>query len=288
MNSAKKGKVALVFIVCLILLNIFSWQEVFNLVENKYLKVIFFDVGQGDAIFIETPQKHQILIDGGPDSEILEKLGRVLPFWDRKIDLVILTHPEKDHISGLIEVLKSYKVEYILWTGIIRDTSEYKKWKELIREERARIIIAQAGQKIVAGEALFNILYPLEKLEGEQIDNSNDTSVVSRLVFNQNSLLFTGDISKQAEEKITEQKFSLASDVLKVSHHGSKYSTFEKFLDAVSPEIAVIQVGENNYNHPTQEVLERLNKLGIEILRTDRSGDIELISDGNNIFNKNN
>ena len=90
------------------------------------------------------------------------------------------------------------------------------------------------------------------------------------------------------KKKITEQKFSLASDVLKVSHHGSKYSTFEKFLDAVSPEIAVIQVGENNYNHPTQEVLERLNKLGIEILRTDRSGDIELISDGNNIFNKNN
>jgi len=285
--GGKKEKLASIFVGLLILLNIFAWQRVFDLAGNQYLEVNFFDVGQGDAIFVETPQKHQILIDGGPDSSILEKLAKELPFWDRSIDVIILTHPEKDHLAGLIEVLKRYKVDYILWTGVVRQTSENDKWRNLLKEEKGEIVIVKAGQKMKAGEVWFNILSPAENLERKESKDSNDTSVVFRLVFKQNSFLFTGDISSLIEKELIEQGVNLISDVLKIGHHGSKHSTSNSFLEAVSPEVAVIQVGKNSYGHPTEEVLQRLKKFDIEILRTDKDGDIKIVSDGNNFKIKN-
>ena len=266
----------------LICFNILAWQAVSDLNKPQLLEVIFLDIGQGDAIFIETPQQHQILIDGGPSSKILEKLGKNLPFWDRTIDLVILTHPEKDHLSGLIEVLKRYKIENILWTGIKRDTPEYNEWLKLIKKEGAKIFIAKAGQKIVAQKSIFQILNPSENLEGETIKNSNDTSIVIKLVFGENSFLFTGDISKSVEKKFLNEKVDIDSDVLKVGHHGSKTSSSEDFLAVVSPIISVISSGKNNsYGHPHQEVLDTLGRYG-RILRTDLNSDIKIISNGEN------
>ncbi|GAI23902.1 unnamed protein product, partial [marine sediment metagenome] len=133
----KKGarEVSFFILGLLIFLNILAWLAVYDLNKPQLLEVNFFDVGQGEAIFIETSSRHQILIDGGPSPVILEKLAESLPFWDRKIDLIILTHPEHDHLAGLIEVLKRYKVENILWTGVVRDTAEYKEWQRLIRDE---------------------------------------------------------------------------------------------------------------------------------------------------------
>lgn len=282
-NLEKKGKIALSVILFLVFCNIFVWKQVLDFIGNPYLNVIFFNVGQGDAIFIKTPQKHQILIDGGPDSAILGKTSKIMPFWDRSIDLVILTHPEADHLAGLIEILKYYKVDYILWTGVVRDTSEFKEWQKLIGKEGAKIIIAQANQKIRVGEILLNILSPLENMEGKKSADSNDTSIVSQLIFNNNSFLFTGDISGPMEERLADEKVNLDSDVLKVSHHGSKYSTFDKFLGAVTPEIAIIQVGKNNYGHPTEEAINRLKKFVSGILRTDKDGDIKIMSDGSNL-----
>ncbi|MDI6592014.1 MAG: ComEC/Rec2 family competence protein [Patescibacteria group bacterium] len=282
------------FLICL---NILAWIVVWDLNQPHLLEVNFFDVGQGDAIFIETPKRYQILIDGGPDSTILEKLRKKMPFWDRSIDLIILTHPEEDHLAGLLEVLKRYKIENILWTGIIRNTPEYKEWVKLIEREKAEIKIAQANQKIKAGKVYFEILYPFENLEGKTFKNINNTSIVSRLVFNENSFLFTGDIYRSVEEElireyscsnlsstsslVSECKGAiLDSDVLKVAHHGSRTSTAEDFLREVSPEIAIIQVGKNKYGHPHPEALERLEKFGTKILRTDFHGDINIISDG--------
>ena len=132
----------------LIFLNILTGIVVFDLSKVQFLEVNFFDVGQGDAIFITSPKGHQILIDGGPGSAILEKLAKEMPFWDRTIDLVILTHPERDHMNGLLEVLKNYQVENILWTGVVRDTQEFKEWARATAEEKANIVIAQNGQKI--------------------------------------------------------------------------------------------------------------------------------------------
>lgn len=277
---------AVSILVILLFLNILAWVAVFDLAKPQFLEVIFFDIGQGDAIFIETPQRHQILVDGGPDSKILEKLGENMPFWDKSIDLIILTHPERDHMAGLIEVLKKYKIEQILWTGVLRDTSEFKEWQRLIKEERARIKIAQAGQKITFStrpnlvDKYIEVLYPFENLEGQEFKNSNNTSIVSRLNFNEISFLFTGDAYKSVEKELLKRGIELISDVLKVGHHGSKTSTSEEFLEKVLPEIAVVQVGENKYGHPHPEVLEILKNFDIKVLRTNQEGDIKIISDG--------
>jgi len=276
-------KLSLLIILFLFLANLVVWQVIFHLNQDNSLEVTFLDVGQGDAIFIETPYKNQILIDGGPNSMILEKLAEEMPFWDRTIDLLILTHPEADHITGLLSVLESYNVQRILWTGIVRDTSQYDKWKEMIQKEDAEIIIAHSSQELKIGKVSLDILYPFESLEGEKIKDSNDTSIVSRLSFGNNSFLFTGDATKVSENKIiSKEGYNLNSDVLKVGHHGSKTSTSPKFLENVLPDIAIISCGkDNSYGHPHEEVLKSLEELGINILRTDQDGDIKIISNGN-------
>jgi len=285
----KKNNIVFIVLAVLFCLNFLAWIAVFDLSKPQYLEVSFFDVGQGDAILVETPRGHQILIDGGPDFSVLEKLGQEMPFYDRSIDLIILTHPEHDHIAGLIEVLKRYRVDNILWTGVLRDTAEYREWLKLIEKEGAEVKIAQLGQKITCsrrllGQQVFNILNPLENLEGKKVQNSNNTSIIAKLIFNENSFLFTGDAYKSVERKLLEKEINLDSDVLKVGHHGSKTSTSEEFLEQVLPEIAVISAGlENRYGHPHQETLATLNKYDIKVLRTDKEGDIKIISDGYNL-----
>jgi competence protein ComEC len=289
--NQKARNFVLSILVVLASLNVLAWIAVFDLAKPQFLEVNFFDVGQGDAIFIQTPKRNQILIDGGQSSVILEKLGKEMPFWDKSIDLVILTHPERDHLVGLLEVLKKYKVENIFWTGIKRDTSEYQEWQKLIKKERAKIYLVPSVQKVIIGKDIsMNFLYPIENLADKEYQNSNDASIVAKLNFNQNSFFFTGDISKSVEDELiirenlcsnSCQLASLNSDILKVAHHGSKTSTSEEFLKKVSPKIAVISVGKGNpYGHPHQEVLEILNKFGIKVLRTDLDGDIKIISDG--------
>ena len=270
-------------VLLLILANAFVWQALFNLERNQALEVTFFDVGQGDSIFIETPDGHQILIDGGPDSKILEKLAKEMPWGDKTIDLIILTHPEKDHMVGLLKVLERYQVEQILWTGIIRHTADYDKWQELIQKEKAQITIAESSQRIKGGRVFLNILYPFESLEGKEFKDSNNTSIITQLIFGNSSFLFTGDATQSIEKKILSEyrEDVINSDVLKVGHHGSKTSTSEEFLKEVSPEIAVISCGKNNpYHHPHQDVLKNLEKFDIKILRTDQVGDIKIVSTG--------
>ncbi len=281
MDFRKTGLAILGF---LFISNILAWAAVFDLSKPQILEVNFFDVGQGDSIFIETPGNQQILIDGGPSSQVSERLSQEMPFWDRTIDLVILTHPEKDHMAGLLEVLKRYKVENILWTGVIRNTTEWELWKKEISEEKANIKIAQSGQKIITSKSTLEIIYPLTNAAGQELEDSNNTSIVSRLVFGQNSFLFTGDIYKADELKLLGQGINLDSDILKVSHHGSKTSTSQEFLEKVSPLAAVISAGkDNSYGHPTQEVLDILKNYGIRILRTDQNKNIKIIADGKKI-----
>ena len=287
----KKNSV-LIILGILLGLNLLAWVAVWELAGSGRLEVTFFDVGQGDSILIETPQNQQILIDGGPSGErVLEKLGKEMPFWDRTIDLIILTHPERDHMAGLLEVLKRYEVQNILWTGVVRDTAEYQEWEKLIGEEGANIYIAKAGLRITGGPTSLQIwgrsdldvLYPFESLEGKEMKDSNDTSIIVKLIFGKISFLFTGDASQSVEKRLVLglAKHNLDAEVLKVGHHGSKTSTSGEFVEAVSPDIAVISAGRNNsYGHPHREVLDNL--AGVNIFRTDLSGDIKIISDGEN------
>jgi len=282
-------KYFLFFAGLLLALNIFCWKEVFILAEPRNLKVDFLDVGQGDSAFIETPENHQILIDGGPSSAVLQKLSERMPFWDKSLDMVILTHPEKDHMAGLLDVLQKYKVDYFLWTGVIKNDAENKKLADILNKiKNTKIINANAGQEIKAGNVFIDILYPFENLAGKELKNtSNDAGVVSKIIYGNESFLFTGDISSVAEKNIVNSGENISSNVLKVAHHGSKYSTSDLFLAAVQPKVAVIEVGKNTYGHPTPEVLKRLQNFGIKVERTDQNGDINLVSDGKNIYLRN-
>ena len=279
-----KKRIIFIFSI-LVFLNIIAWYVVYEVSEEKPLKVVFFDVGQGDSIFIETPGRYQILIDGGPDSTVLAKLSKEMPFYDRSIDLVILTHPEHDHIFGLLEVLRNYRVDNILWTGVVRDNPEWEEWIDLIKKEGARIEIAVSGERVVLANSYIDILYPNKPLKGEIHKSLNNTSIVCALKYNNISFLFTGDIERSVEEELAESGKNLKSDVLKVSHHGSKTSSAPLFLEKVLPLFAVISVGrDNKYHHPHPVTLANLKKFGIEVLRTDRDGSITFLSDGTKLI----
>ena len=279
------------FSAILLALNFFCWKEVFALSVPQKLRVDFLSVGQGDSFFIETPVNNKILIDGGPDSSVLSKLAEKMPFWDREIDLVILTHPDSDHMTGLIDVLEKYKVDNILWTGIKRDGTEYQKWLKLLSQKQkngTKIIIAKSGEEIKSGKVELDILHPFTSLNGQFFKDDNDTGVVSKLTYGKESFLFSADITSKEEQKIVDAGKNLQANILKVAHHGSKYSTSNVWLGAVNPQIAVISDGKNNmYHFPTVDVLNRLQNFGIKVLRTDQQGDINFVSDGNNIYKVN-
>ena len=281
-------KIILSIAAFLVFLNIVCWQEVFALTLGGNLKVDFLDVGQGDSAFIQTPGGQLILIDGGPDNSALNKLSSLMPFWDKSIDLVILTHPESDHMQGLLDILQTYKADYILWSGVKKNAAEYDKWMSILDKQQkmgAKILIAEANQEIKLGNVKIDTLFPLKSIQGEEMKNtSNDTCVVNKIIFGDDSFLFTGDISSSAEKEMVDSGENVLSDVLKVAHHGSKYSTSDLFLENVNPEIAVISVGaKNTYGHPTPEALQRLENFDINIFRTDKDGDIKMESDGENI-----
>lgn len=280
-------KFIFIFAVFLVALNFFVWREVFALNQVQKLRVDFLSVGQGDSAFVVTPAGNKILIDGGPDASVLGKLAANMPFWDKEIDLVVLTHPESDHMQGLLEALQKYKADYILWSGVKKTAPEYNKWLEVLEKQKkmgAKILIAKSGLEIKSGNVLLDTMYPLESLEGKDMKStSNDSCVVEKIIFGKDSFLFTGDISSVAEKEIANSGENILADVLKVAHHGSKYSTSDLFLQTVRPKFAVIEVGKNTYGHPTADVLNRLQNFGIKMFRTDKDGDVKFLSDGNNI-----
>lgn len=269
-------KIQIILLMTLILI----WAWVLIEEKQEFLEINFYDIGQGDAILVETPNKKQILIDGGPDLTILEKLGKELPFWDRYIDLVILTHPEYDHLGGLIGVVKRYKIGGILTTGVVRDTAEYKEWKKIVENKNIPVYIAQIGEVIELDKEInLVVLHPSNNLNNKKFEKSNNTSMVTQLVYKDFELLLTGDIEREVEQALVGLGINLNSDILKVAHHGSKTSTTKNFVKAVNPIVAVISAGKDNfYNHPHREVLENL--AGIPIFITGQDGDIKVLSDG--------
>lgn len=242
--------------------------------QSQELKVIFLNVGQGDSTLIMQGDK-QVLIDGGPDGQVLlEKLGKYVPFWDRKIELIITTHPDQDHIQGLTDVLEKYQVGSVIQNSSESDSQIFKKYKDLLAQKRIDIINAQPGAKAEIGNgAGIEILGPL--VEKNDKKDTNVDSVVAKLTFGKNNFLFTGDAPIGEEGDLLKSAEDISANVLKISHHGSKYATSQEFLEKVKPKEAVISVGKNNYGHPAPEVLDRLEKDKIKIIRTDESGDVE-------------
>ena len=264
-------------LIFLLLANILGGIAFLDLRNSGKVEVNFYDIGQGDGIMVEAGNDIQVVIDGGQSDKMVEKIGKDLPFYDRQIELMIMTHPDKDHLGGLVDVLKYYQVEQVLITGIECDTAVCQEFNKIIKEKNIPVKIAQAGQIINLGEGTYlGIFSPRENLSGRKFKDDNDTSIVAKLISNGRSALFTGDIGFKVENELMEGNTNLDSDILKVSHHGSKYATSSKFLEATSPQIAVISVGKNSYGHPAEELLSRINDYGAAIKRTDLDGDVKM------------
>jgi len=257
----------------------------YSQVERQYLEVDFLDVGQGDAILIKTPAEQNILIDGGPDKQVLTRLGENLSFYDKKLDLVILTHPHSDHVAGLVEVLKRYQVKKILMTGVVHTAPDYLAFLTEIENQNLAVDYVAGQSDIALGDDIkLQLLAPMQDLLGKEVDALNDTSIVSRLVYKNNSFLLTGDAESVTEQELLNQQVDLKSQVLKVGHHGSSTATSKDFLAQVQPQYAVIEVGkDNDFGHPHFKVLNLLQQFKVNILRTDELGTIKLLADGENI-----
>ncbi len=265
------------------------WTVTLNLPDNK-LHVNILDVGQGDAILIQTPSRQNILIDGGPDPQAISlALGERLPFWVRNIDLVVLTQPQADHLTGLIAVLQKYKVSQVIEPDVTYTSSIYQHWRTLIKSKKIEHKIAHAGQEISLGNGIrMEIIHPPSSLLQNTSHDIDNNGLVLRLSWNKISFLFTADIHQEAEWYLTAQRANLKSTVLKVAHHGSRTSTTAGFLAVVDPEIAVISVGAaNRFGLPHAEVLNRLTKqLGNKIYLTSNHGTTEFITDGQKLWVK--
>lgn len=260
-----------------------------NIIYNdKKLHVVICDVGQGDAIFVRTPNGSDILIDGGPDNSVLSCLGKHLPFWDRTIELMILTHPHADHFMGFFSVLKNYKVKAFATEELDNKTTGFASLMEKIKAQKIPIKFVFAGDKfILKDKVVLSIVGPTKEFinqtspRGTIGESSEFASLEILIKYGKFSALLTGDSQVLELEEMLKLIQHDNLDMLQVPHHGSRFGLNREILDVLSPKIAVISVGKNNkYGHPAPFTLGILRDKDIRILRTDEKGDIEIISDG--------
>ena len=241
--------------------------------------VSFLDVGQGDSILIESGNV-QMLIDGGADQSVLRELGKKMPFWDRRIDAVVATHPDKDHIGGLVDVIKRYKVGTFIESGVESDTPHAAALKKEVTKKNLDPVLARRGMRIELGSGGYaDILFPDRDVPTIE---TNTGSIIMRVAYGGTSFMLTGDAPSSVEKYLVAlNRGELDSDILKAGHHGSKTSSAETFISAVSPQAVVFSRGcDNTYGHPAKEVAERFQKLKIPALDTCENGTITFTSDG--------
>jgi len=261
-------------VILLLVANIFifylDWQD-----SHRNFTFAMLDVGQGDALFIESPTGTQILVDGGPPRKILNQLSRVVSPFDRSIDAIIITNPDADHIAGFLDVLKIYKVDSVFESGTLTDSKTYQNLKDEINKNNIPSILARRGMKLNLGGGVFiDILFPDRYVSSW---STNDGSIVARLTYGDTKIMLTGDASVKTEKIILEENSQeqLKSNILKVGHHGSRTSTSLEFLKVINPSYAFISDGKDNkYGHPHKEILDELNQFGAKVLRTDLLGAI--------------
>jgi len=270
--------------VILVVVTFLLWYIILG-ETNQKLEVSFLDVGQGDAIFIEAPNGNQILIDGGPpNGKVLRELRHQMPFYDRFIDVVIATHPDQDHIGGLVDVLERYEIGLMVDSGLINTTDVYIQKEKIVASKKLKKINARRGVIFDIDEDIkLEILFPDRDVDGLE---SNTASIIARLVYKEHEFLFTGDSPKSIENYIVSFG-DVESDVLKVGHHGSNTSTSPLFLAKVNPKYAVVSAGLNNrYGHPHKEVLKLLEDFKISVFETSKLGTVTFISNGRELVLK--
>lgn len=284
------------------------------------LRLVFCDVGQGDGIYIDLPDGRDVLIDGGPNRKILQCLGKNMPFWDRKLELVVLTHPQADHLNGLIEAVKRYQISYFVSTPIGNETKGYRELIGEIKKQGIEVGNVYAGDNIkfkvntklpitnyeLSGEVAFRVLWPSREFvaKNTQIkqistdltdrqavlgmsterDDLNDFTIVMELRFGEFEALLTGDAGEEIQDDILAVAEVKDVEVFKIPHHGSKYGILDEFVTKAVPRFAVVSVGKNPWGHPSKEILGRLENWDIEVYRTDKNGNVKFTTDGKQIW----
>ena len=253
---------------------------------SPYLRVTFLNIGQGDSILIQTPDGVQALIDGGPDGTVLRELARELPLFDHSLDMVIGTHPDKDHIGGLVDVLDRYTVETILTTENRGETMTVSSYHDALVHEGAHVVYARAGQVYMLGASTTVTVY--SPASDPSMLESNTSSIVVKVTYGDIDFMLTGDAPQSIEDYMSvTYGVQLQSEVLKLGHHGSRNSSSDLFLATVNPQYAVVSAGKDNkYGHPHQETLDRVAKVGSIIKSTAELGALHFQTDGKTVWVK--
>jgi len=273
----------LILLILLLILNGAAWGITVRISRGAPLEVTYFDIGQGSAALIKAGPDSQILVDGGPGKRILRKLGGKINPVDKRIDLAVLTHPDRDHVEGLIHVLERWHVEKVVWNGMVKTGSASGAGQKALKEEGAEVRINREGLQLGSHLLKVKALSPPENLKEVGSDGSNEMSLVLKVRTGRTSFLFPGDITSEVEKETKTGRCS----VLLAPHHGSRSSSSARFLNEVSPIVTLIQAGrDNRHDHPHEETLERMKKANTTVLRTDLEGDISILSDGNNLVIK--
>lgn len=295
------------FLFILFLASVIFLGYFFVVSQDKKTKIVFCDVGQGDASYIRIKNQVDILVDAGPDKKVLTCLGKYMPFYDRKIELAILSHPQKDHFGGFLYLLDRYQIEKMLMSPLDNPSQSFNKLKKKLSQKKISLYFPKAGTKIKILNDSLNFYWPTEEfiaknlllppsylnndrrqneqnilkvLGASSLDDNNFSFVFS---FEENNfrVIYTGDATPQVLNALDLSLVTRSSDndtkttILKIPHHGSKNGLTKKFLQLANPRIAVISVGKNNsYGHPAKEILEMLQASKIKIKRTDEEGNI--------------
>lgn len=267
-------------VTILFVLSICVWYAAWQRLPSNILHVYFLDVGQGDAIFVNSPTHGRILIDGGRNTKVLSELGKILPFSDKRIDVIIETHPDADHIGGLPEIVTRFNVGVFIEPGVESPNQVDDELKRRIDKKGIRRLLARKGMNIDLGDGVkLEILFPNQDVSAWE---TNDASIVAKLVYKNSSFLLTGDSTKKTEYLLLSLDSNiLDSDVLKAGHHGSRTSTSLPYVEAVTPKYGIISTEKNNsYGHPHQETIDTLNRVGAKIISTSEIGTIHFETDG--------
>lgn len=247
------------------------------------LKVSFLDIGQGDSILIETPHGRRVLIDGGPGVTLLERLGESLSFWDSHFDMVILGHPDLDHLEGLVDVLDRFEVDRIMMSGVYHSSALYRHFQNQVAEQvNAEIVFPNPDEDWILDEGVvFDVIYPDEPMLFEQHDHLNDTSVSGILKYGESTMLLTGDLEEDGEKQLLLSDIDLRAQVFKAGHHGSRTSSIQEFVRAIQPELMIVTAGrDNQFDHPHLDKVLEFDEAGIEWISTKELGTIRMVSDG--------
>lgn len=275
-------------LTCASIFVVLGFLFLFQSQNTGKLRLIFCDVGQGDGILIISPSGREAVVDGGPGNKMVDCLGSHMPFWDRTVEFMVSTHPQTDHMEGLIGVLQDYQVKTIETTGVFNTIKLFDVWQKDIKAEGAKIYTPNVGDSVVLdpqGPVTMTMLWPGR----EQIDiwktnaaaDLNVTAIVIRVQYHDFCAYLTADITKEILEKVVDKQ----CQVLKVAHHGSRTGTSEAVIDEIKPKIAVVQDGKNNsYGHPHKETLDILNAHGVKILRNDQLGTVEVTVDSKGVI----